>query len=82
MNWCSYLHWSTRYQIDWISYQEHVILFLSEQEQAKDVVDAKKKKKTKREIESIEIHDVYECVPDMGQKYILKMGDKGEFPGQ
>ena len=32
-----------------------------EQEQGKDVIDSKK-----REIENMEIHEVYECVPDMG----------------
>ena len=40
---------------------------MSEQEKAKDVIDAKK-----REIENMEIHEVYECVPDMGQKCISR----------
>ena len=43
------------------SCQECVVLLTSEQEQAKDVIDVKK-----REIENIEIHKVF----DMGQKYI------------
>ena len=43
--------------------QEHVVLLTSEQEQAKEVIDA-----NKREIENIEIHGVYECMLDNGQK--------------
>ena len=48
-----------------VSDHEHVVLLTSEQEQAKEVIDAKK-----REIENMEIHGVYECVPDFGQKCI------------
>ena len=46
-----------------INCQEHVFLLASEQKQTKDEIDTKK-----REIENIEIHEVYECVPGMGQK--------------
>ena len=38
---------------------------MSEQEQTKEVIDAKK-----REIENMEIHGVYEYVIDIGQKCI------------
>ena len=38
---------------------------MSEQKQAKVVIDVKK-----REIENMEIHEVYVCLPDMGQKCI------------
>ena len=38
---------------------------MTEQELAKDVIDAKKS-----EIENIEIHEVYEYMPDMSQKCI------------
>ena len=44
---------------------KNVVFLTSEQEQAKEVIDAKK-----REIESIEIHEVYKCVPDVSQKCI------------
>ena len=42
-----------------------LVLFTSEQEQAKEVIDAKER-------ENIEIHGVYECVAD-------KMGYNGEI---
>ena len=40
-------------------------MLTSKKERAKDGIDAKK-----REIESMEIHGVYECVPDINQKCI------------
>lgn len=40
-------------------------MLTSEQEQGQDVIDAKKK-----ELENMKVHEVYECVPDMGQKCI------------
>ena len=46
-----------------VSDEEHVVLLTSEQKQAKEVIDA-----NKREIENMEIHVVYECVLDIGQK--------------
>ena len=39
----------------------NIVLLTSEQEEAKEVIDAKK-----REIENMEIHGVYEYVPDIG----------------
>ena len=51
--------------IEEVSDQKHIVLLISEQEQAKEVTDAKK-----REIETMEIHGVYECVPQIGQKCI------------
>ena len=39
---------------------------MTEQGQTKEVTDAKKR----REIENMEIHGVYECVPDFGLKWI------------
>ena len=47
-----------------VSDQEHVVLLTSEQ-QAKEVIDAKK-----RELKNMEIHEACECVPDIGQKCI------------
>ena len=44
-------------------------LLTSEQEQAKEVIDAKK-----REIENMEIHGVYKRMPDIGQKDIQRDG--------
>ena len=52
-----------------ISGQEHVVLHTSEQEQAKEVINTKK-----REIENMEVHGVCKCVPDIGQ-----MGDNREI---
>ena len=49
------------------SCQKNVVLLTSEQKWAKDVIDAKK-----REIENMEIHKVDECVPNIGQKHVLK----------
>ena len=48
-----------------VSDQEQVVLLTSEQEQAKVMIDVKK-----REIENMKIHGVYECVLDIGQKCI------------
>ena len=45
--------------------QEYVVLLTSEQEETKEVIDTKK-----REIENIEIHGVYERLPDICQKCI------------
>ena len=48
-----------------VSDQEHVVLLTSDQEQAKEMIDAKK-----REIENMEINGVCIYVPDIGQKCI------------
>ena len=48
-----------------VSDQEHVVLFLSEQEQAKEVIDPKK-----RELENMGIHREYEYVPEIDSKCI------------
>ena len=64
INWDHIDQWRLLHQVtDGLSCQEHVVLLTSEQEQAKDVSDAKK-----TEIENMEIHKVYECVLDMDQK--------------
>ena len=46
-----------------VSDHEHVVLLTSEQE--KEVINSKK-----REIENMEICGIYECMPDIGQKFI------------
>ena len=50
---------------------------MSEQEQAKDVIDAKK-----RGIENMEIHEGYERVAVTGEKCISTRGFITEFQGQ
>ena len=66
INWDHVDQWRELPQVtEEVSDQEHVFLHPSEQKQAKEVIDAKK-----REIENMEIHWVYESVPDIGQKCI------------
>ena len=58
--------WRELHQVtEEVSDQEHVFLLTSEQEQAKEVIDAKE-----REIENMEIHGPHKCVPGIGQKCI------------
>ena len=66
INWDHVDQWRELPQvIEEVSDQEYVVLLTSEQQQAKEVTDAKK-----REIENMEIHGVYECVADIDQKDI------------
>ena len=66
INWDHVDQWWQLLQVkDKVSRQEHIVLLTSEQEQAKYVIDAKK-----RDIENMEIHEVYECVSGMSQKCI------------
>ena len=58
-NWNHIDQWKLVRQV--VSCQEHVVWLTAEQEPAKDVIDAKKRK-----IENIEIYEVYECVSDLG----------------
>ncbi|GAB1599998.1 hypothetical protein Ahia01_000277300 [Argonauta hians] len=46
-------------------HEEHVVFLTAEQEQANDVINAKE-----RELENMKAHEVYECVPNIGQKCI------------
>ena len=60
------------------SCQEHIVLFMSETEQAKKCDWCKEKRNKKK----MEIHEVYECAWHKLEIYITKMNDNGEIQRQ